>query len=489
MKFSRIKIIILLSLSLITLFVFIFPVLDKIKNLKSALIIEEDKPLEREIEYVEKVEYERIKKQLAEVTRGSMDRMDLIKFKKYEKLKFLNLNEFKSNEDSISINIQKFLLPQLTVGKHVLARGTGYLDIFDNNLIIITGNGFLAHIELSDLENLEQQNDRILVSMNIIDTNIFEHITYDQFYLNGRFGVKDLLVHNNKLYISYSNKEIDGGYGFQHLDCFNTGILVAELNFKKINFEEFYKPKKCVKIGNEYGRFNAHHAGGRMIVAKNKIIFTQGEYKYRDLAQDDNVELGKIVELNFDGTLNRIISKGHRNPQGLYFDYDKEIIFSTEHGAMGGDEINIVRLDKNEVSNYGWPVASYGKFYPDDIGPFNQDFLPSEIVKYLHPKKKHSEFGFIEPLKFYNPSIGVSQIIGNLNFPTNKNSFYLVGSMGDINVDYQSSLYLYELNENNKIINEYKLKLDERIRDIVRYKEKYYLFFENSPSIGVITFN
>ena len=32
---------------------------------------------------------------------------------------------------------------------------------------------------------------------------------------------------------------------------------------------------------------------------------------------------------------------GHRNPQGLFFDKKKNIVFSTEHGPAGGDEINI----------------------------------------------------------------------------------------------------------------------------------------------------
>ena len=38
-------------------------------------------------------------------------------------------------------------------------------------------------------------------------------------------------------------------------------------------------------------------------------------------------------------------------------------------------------------------------------------------------------------------------------------------------------------------INLERMKVDERVRDIVRYKKNIYLFFENSPSIGVITFN
>ena len=62
----------------------------------------------------------------------------------------------------------------------------------------------------------------------------------------------------------------------------------------------------------------------------------------------------------------RIVSMGHRNPQGLYFDRQKNYILETEHGPQGGDEINLVDLDElnnNSIQNYGWPVVSAGEHY------------------------------------------------------------------------------------------------------------------------------
>ena len=60
--------------------------------------------------------------------------------------------------------------------------------------------------------------------------------------------------------------------------------------------------------------------------------------------------------------------------------------------------------------------------------------------------------------------------------------------MGDVNTEYQTSLYILETDEANKLISEHQLKIDERIRDIIKYKNEFYLFLENSPSIGIITF-
>ena len=58
------------------------------------------------------------------------------------------------------------------------------------------------------------------------------------------------------------------------------------------------------------------------------------------------------------GAAPEIYSYGHRNPQGLAVAPDGTI-WTVEHGARGGDEVNIVRPG----ANYGWPVISYGRHY------------------------------------------------------------------------------------------------------------------------------
>ena len=86
---------------------------------------------------------------------------------------------------------------------------------------------------------------------------------------------------------------------------------------------------------------------------------------------------------------------GHRNPQGLYYIKDLDIIINTEHGPKGGDEINVNHQKSNQTPNYGWDIASYGTTYS------KKDIF----------KKSHSKYGFIEPLKYYVPSIGISQVL------------------------------------------------------------------------------
>src|SRR5215470_9794541 len=116
------------------------------------------------------------------------------------------------------------------------------------------------------------------------------------------------------------------------------------------------------------------HFGSRLVFARDGTLFiTQGErFSYRDRAQDLSVDLGKIVRLNPDGSIPRdnpfvgragarpeIWSYGHRNVQAAVLHPDTGQLWTVEHGARGGDELNHPEAGKN----YGWPVISYGTHY------------------------------------------------------------------------------------------------------------------------------
>ncbi len=110
---------------------------------------------------------------------------------------------------------------------------------------------------------------------------------------------------------------------------------------------------------------------------------------------------GKIVRLNDDGSvpkdnpfvgragaLPEIWSYGHRNPQGLAFNPETGVLWETEHGPQGGDELNVIRRG----ANYGWPVIGYGVNY----------VVGTEI------HKTRSREGMEQPAAFFVPSIGIS---------------------------------------------------------------------------------
>ena len=74
-----------------------------------------------------------------------------------------------------------------------------------------------------------------------------------------------------------------------------------------------------------------------------------------------------------------MVSMGHRNPQGLSYVKDLNLIINSEHGPKGGDEINFNYLNKtSKIKNFGWPIASYGEPY---FGPnLFKSLIPNMVL-------------------------------------------------------------------------------------------------------------
>ena len=178
---------------------------------------------------------------------------------------------------------------------------------------------------------------------------------------------------------------------------------------------------------------------------------------------------GKIIKINLNNQSYELFSMGHRNPQGLVLDNLENIILETEHGPKGGDEVNIIYFKNNiikDIPNYGWPISSLGEHYNDPNG---------DKYKKYPLYKSHIDNGFVEPIKSFTPSIGISEIekIGKRK--------YVFGSLGN------KSLYFFKLDENNNIENTQQVIVNERIRDLKFHENKLYLLLEDSPSIGIIS--
>ncbi|MBO6726608.1 MAG: PQQ-dependent sugar dehydrogenase [Rhizobiaceae bacterium] len=118
---------------------------------------------------------------------------------------------------------------------------------------------------------------------------------------------------------------------------------------------------------------SSHHFGSRIVVAPDgNLFFTIGDRGDRPRAQDFGDHAGAVLRIAPDGSipadnpwadgrdaLAELWSKGHRNPQGAVWDPLTASLWTVEHGARGGDEIN----QPQAGLNYGWPVISYGRHY------------------------------------------------------------------------------------------------------------------------------
>lgn len=381
-------------------------------------------------------------------------------------------------------NIKKYTTFQLINGTSQTAggKGTSYLEFYDNKLFLATASGMIAFTEKISGEE---------INLKAIESNFKQFFNYEEFKKVDDISVKDLLITDQNIYVSYvAEKEPN---------CFNTSIVKADLNYNFLKFEYFFSPSECVHIDKTHiynedkkiieTEFNAAQSGGRMLEYKKEfILLSTGEFRQRHLAQSKDSIFGKILQINKKSKKVKIVSMGHRNPQGLYYDKNNSFIISTEHGPKGGDEINLIsKLDKFE-QNYGWPISSYGEHYTIKLGKNHM------INKYKYKKyplyKSHKDKGFIEPLKYFKQSIGISQIIKKKGFDNDNNEEhkFLFTSLKN------KRLYLIQLDKNFNLKNKDKIEagsfdMKERVRDIIyidKDLETYALFLENEPSLAII---
>jgi len=214
-----------------------------------------------------------------------------------------------------------------------------------------------------------------------------------------------------------------------------------------------------------------HHFGSRLVFAPDGTLFvTLGErYVAKDMAQTLDNHLGKLVRINPDGSVpadNPFVGKegakpeiwsyGHRNIQGAAINPRTGKIWTVEHGAKGGDEINIPEPGKN----YGWPVITWGV-----------DYSGAKIGEGTHKE------GMEQPIHYWNPSIatsGMTFYTGDL-FPAWK---------GDVFVGGLASQLLAHVDvEGDTVVGWEPLLQDlgERIRDVVQGPDgALYLLTDNA---------
>ena len=179
------------------------------------------------------------------------------------------------------------------------------------------------------------------------------------------------------------------------------------------------------------------------------------------------------MSISLDDGSYEIISKGHRNPQGLAVTKNSNFLVETEHGPVGGDEVNIIEVGKNQ--NFGWPISSYGKHWYEENYELYGDIAP------LH--NSHTEFGMREPL-FYQyvgffGGIGISDVENN--YFVEDDSFFVSTLNGRTLFDISANL------EANSMNSFKRYRIEERIRDLEYdvVNNVYYLLLEDSPAIGV----
>ena len=403
--------------------------------------------------------------------------------------------------DKFKYKISRYQLP-FHKAKNWGTKSVSYIEDYKDRVILTTGNGdifFIYKNILGTKKNLELKKintnlkeiikdpafwdleEKVKVTLSKVD----EKIAGRSGILGNMIGVTSILVDDNFFYIAYARQI--------KKYCYHIGVLRAEINFSEMIFEQFLNypnPTECARadiLTKDYG-FNGKVSGGKLSNYKDeKILLSIGTFGLMKGVFDDSNNFGKMVQLDTKTKELKVISKGHRNPQGLIYDKINDLIISTEHGPKGGDEINIIKKGKN----YGWPDASYGIEY----NPYLQE---------VGLKKNHKEFGYEEPIYYFSPSIGISDIIKiPKKFDDNlKKNFFVASLTGSATYGNTQANKRYTNNKTagrslfrvsfdskfNKINEVERIYIGDRIRDIHYISDKNLFLFLLEEQSALATF-
>ncbi|MGD9561232.1 MAG: PQQ-dependent sugar dehydrogenase [Pyrinomonadaceae bacterium] len=204
---------------------------------------------------------------------------------------------------------------------------------------------------------------------------------------------------------------------------------------------------------------NGLHFGSRLAFGPDGMLYVTLGDRFdkqvtRPQAQLLNSHIGKIVRIKPDGTvpadnpfvktadaLPEIWDIGHRNVQSAAFDARGQF-WTVEHGAKGGDELNLIEKGKN----YGWPVISYGEEYSGEA-------IPGDIT---------ARQGLEQPIYYWDPVIAPSgaEFYTGTAFPEWKDNLFVGG--------LASRRLVRLIIKDNRVIGEEVLLSDrgQRVRDV-----------------------
>lgn len=270
-------------------------------------------------------------------------------------------------------------------------------------------------------------------------------------YDNGQGGLLDVALDpdfaaNRLVYLSFAEPGGEGG---------GTAVARGALGADRLeNVEVIWRQQPKLDSG--------HHFGSRLVFLRDgTLIVTLGDRNRREFIPDMKAQIGKLVRINRDGSIpadNPFVGKaeyspdlyslGHRNVQGATVDPASGRLWTVEHGARGGDEVNTPEPGKN----YGWPVISFGREYTGGrIG------------------EGTAKAGLEQPVYYWDPSIapsGMTFYTGD-KFPAWKGSLFV----GALKFQLLARLEV----DGNRVVKEERLLkgLGQRIRDVVQGPDGY----------------
>lgn len=267
-------------------------------------------------------------------------------------------------------------------------------------------------------------------------------------FVDGQAGLLDVVLSpdfakDQLVYVSFAEPSLRGNKA-------GTAVARGRLEGDALrDVEVVYRQEPKLSSGT--------HVGSRLVFDDAGHLFvTQGENRVAEAAQPLDKLQGKLVRIWPDGRIPydnpfvkregarpEIWSYGHRNMQGAALHPVTRRLWTSEHGPMGGDELNI----PEPGLNYGWPVITHGR-----------DYSGAEVKGSVGRKAD----GMEQPHHVWEVSPALSGMLfySGKAFPEWKGNLFL-GALTN------SALIRLEL-DGDRIVHEERLLTDraERIRDV-----------------------
>ena len=264
-------------------------------------------------------------------------------------------------------------------------------------------------------------------------------------------GLLDVVAHprfaeNRLIYLTYAHGTAEAN---------TTRVARARFDGAALqNVEVIFETNRAKPGSSHFGSRLAWLPDGTLLVSigdgGNPPTMLDGAF-IREKAQDVTTHFGKILRLNDDGSAPReapfanaakgVWSIGHRNIQGLTYDPLRKAVWATEHGSLGGDELNRVRAGHN----HGWPVVS-----------LTRDYVTAQPVGTATQRA-----GMTDPVLLWDTSVapsGLTLYTGSA-FPQWQGDLFS-GSLVGLDVRR------IDLDDSGAIVGETALRIGQRVREV-----------------------
>jgi glucose/arabinose dehydrogenase len=279
-------------------------------------------------------------------------------------------------------------------------------------------------------------------------------------FARGQGGLLDIALHpnfsqNRLIYFSYSQGDISAN---------RTVVARAVFDGKKLSqVQEIMAVDQLKPDAQHFGSRLLWLPNGTLLIAigdgGNPPISLNGQL-IRLQAQNKRSQLGKILRVNDDGSVPkdnpfvnqsdadpRLFSYGHRNIQGLALHPQTQQVWSTEHGARGGDELNLIRAGQN----FGWPLVTHSREY------FGPEISPHRTLA-----------GMIDPVLVWQNTIAPSGLAWH------NGKLYAGGLVSQ-------DIKQIEISPQGTVIQQTSIPIGQRVRD-VRSRDGWLYVLTDSPN-------